>query len=77
MKTLVWGEKLESASTFSALAWFNIMFRTLIMLPRGVSHAVEAMVSTSALRGFYSQKIVTCFQTNLVSRKSDDDGNEK
>jgi ABC-type multidrug transport system fused ATPase/permease subunit len=61
VKTLVWGDRLESASTFSALAWFNIMFRTLIMLPRGVSHAVEAMVSTRRIERFLFSKDSSLF----------------
>jgi ATP-binding cassette subfamily C (CFTR/MRP) protein 4 len=56
VKSLANGQILESSSTFATLAWFNLIFRTLIMVPRGVSHFVEARVSANRIQSFLFSK---------------------
>ena len=56
IKSLASGQILESSSTFATLAWFNLIFRTLIMVPRGVSHFVEARVSATRVEKFLFTK---------------------
>ena len=83
VKSLAYGEVLESSSTFATLAWFNLIFRTLIMVPRGVSHFVEARVSASRIESFLFTETSTILKplkrnfTNnddvaLQRKKSDD-----
>lgn len=50
--TLALGHTLESAVAFPALAWVNILMRTLIVLPRSFGAIIEANVSLGRLERY-------------------------
>lgn len=53
--SMVEGKPLTPASAFAVLAWLNLIMRTLIMVPRGVQHFVEARVSARRISTFLAQ----------------------
>ena len=46
------GEKLDPSNAFAALSWFNLILRTLIMVPRGFQHWSEMAVSAKRIGAF-------------------------
>ena len=54
IKTVALGETLEASNAFAALSWFNLILRTLIMVPRGFQHFSEMLVSAKRVSDFLS-----------------------
>ena len=78
IKSLASGQILESSSTFATLAWFNLIFRTLIMVPRGVSHFVEARVSATRVEKFLftkSSSILNPLERDTSNNNNDNNDN--